>query len=256
MHVRYVAGLLRAGFGWLRELAARRRGLVCTAVAHAQAQRRWRGEKLFTEAFRSWRHTALSAVRQRFERLCTGVATKRERACRRALFDAWLGALQRHRWHAAAVMDLSGEQGARVKQIQQIQTRVRPGRTVLPAADVPAAGRGGHHVGGLRIEQQYGSSVKPCAKSSLSAGYPDRFISPPSRRTAVPAPTASVAERQAAYRRTGFTAAEQEGRPLRTIMSVVSDGRAASALSDATTDSSRVPTPPPAPPRRCVVLRA
>ena len=33
-------------------------------------------------------------------------------------------------------------------------------------------------------------------------------------------------------------------------MSVVSDGRAASALSDATTDSSRVPTPPPAPRKR------
>ena len=114
MHVRYVAGLLRAGFGWLWEMAARRRGQEIRAAAHAQVQQRWLGEKLLAEAFRSWSHAALSAVRQRFERLCTGVATTRERACRRALFDAWLGALQRHRWHAAAVDGAIGRRQRKV----------------------------------------------------------------------------------------------------------------------------------------------
>jgi hypothetical protein len=87
MHVRYCAGLLRAALGWLRELSARRRQLERVVSARAQLQSRRRCEGLFCAAFRSWARLALSAARVRFERLATGVALRRDRVRRRALFE-------------------------------------------------------------------------------------------------------------------------------------------------------------------------
>ena len=99
MHVRYCAGLLRAGFGWLRELSARRRRMKRIASVYHQVQQRLRFLRDVSSIFQHWAHITVSVSRDRLNKLATGISTRRDRAHKRSVFKVWVGRVQQHRRH-------------------------------------------------------------------------------------------------------------------------------------------------------------
>eukprot|EP01043_Picozoa_sp_COSAG02_P019786 COSAG02_NODE_963_length_15604_cov_10.737117_12_plen_565_part_00 len=100
MHVRYCAGLLRAAFGWLRELSTRRRRMGHITSVHHQVQTRWRCLKDISSTFQHWAHVTVTATCDRLECLATGISARRNTARRRSVFKVWVSRLQKLRRHA------------------------------------------------------------------------------------------------------------------------------------------------------------